>query len=459
MAHIIFSLTFIAVALYRVLKHPEELAIFILILHSTFRVMVEGNAVAWGEKGSNIRFEYFLFFFAIYLFTRYFYNPSFRTHSSVMRALLALFLVHLASIALAYIWQVKIGFGVVIRQIETFAMVIVLVYLTKRQHVAKLLNAMLIIGGTISLTLLVLNITKNPQLYQLINGRDMGGRLVSIGGEVLGADFGWLAYSINSLPILGCVAFVLFLLKKQHSLWYAVITLIIMLQSLASGQRSPNLVLIAGLALITFTIPVLYRSRVSITKLGLIAGVMALVLFFAFTKSQAMSARLWLLLTRAESTYNGLQSDSQQVGHQLAMEQLNEDGVLAWLFGYSGFILTRTSGRFSYDVNSPIVMVMKFGLIGSAILLYGLSVIFFKTLRMLMSQQNSPEEVAVLTGIVLFILIWLPGSFLRGSVFAENIRMLSWFGCWVAWMEVIDRDRQFETNAWLRSRAHLVRAF
>lgn len=442
MLHFIFGFVFILVALYRVLKHPEELAIFILILHSTFRVIVEGNAVAWGDKGSNIRFEYVLFALAIYLFTRNYFNPLFRIHTPVVRTLYALLLVQMAAVPIAYFWRLQLGFGIYIRQIETFAMIIVLVYVTRRHHLPKLLNAMLIIGGIISLTLLILNVTKNPYLYQLINGRDMEGRLVTIGGEILGADFGWLAYSIHSLPVIGCAAFVLFLVKKKNSLWYALITLVILLQSLASGQRSPVLGLIAGLFLIMITFPFLFRARVSVSKLALVVGALILSLFLLFTKSQALSSRLWLLMTRVERTYDGLQSDNQNVGHQLAMEQLNQDGALAWLFGYSGFYLTRTSGRFSYDINTPIVMVMKYGLIGTVILIYGIALFFWKALRTLVTEPNSPEEVAILVSLILFILIWLPGSFLRGSVFAENIRMLSWFGCWVAWMEVAGRERR-----------------
>jgi hypothetical protein len=458
MIHMAFGISFIAVALYRVFKHPEELALFVLLLHSTFRLMVEGNAVAWGEKGSNIRFEYLFFFIALYIFSRHVVLPEYRVQSAVVRALTALLVMNMISIPLAYLWGLKIGVGVAIRQLATYAYILILIHVTKRGHLPKLLNGMLVIAGIIAMVLLVLNVTKNPLLYQLINGRDMEGRLVTIGGEVLGADFGWLAYSIHSLPILGCMAFILFLLKKRFSLWYGLIVMIILLQGLASGQRSNNLALIAGLLIVVATLPFLFRSRVGLSKLVMVTGAMALAVFLAFTESQAMSARLMLLLTRAQATYDGLQSDSQQVGHQLAMEQLEKDGPMAWMFGYSGFFLTRTMGRFSYDVNSPIVMVMKFGLIGTALLLYGLILIFLKAVRMLLSGDHGAEEVAVLYGIFLFILIWLPGSFLRGSVFAENIRMLSWFGIWVAWMEVVDRDQQRSRRIRVRPGAHTNRS-
>lgn len=451
--YLIFSVVFITVALSRIVKRPEELAIVMLIVHSSFRVIVEGNAMAWGQKHANLRFEYILFFIALFLLSRYRFRPEMTHNSAIIRGAMLVFLIHLVSVPLSYYWQFKVGIGVTIRLLATFLYLVIIVHLTKREHLNKLVNAMMVVGALVAVVLLALVLTQNPTLYKLVNGKEMGERLATIDGHVFGANIGWFRYSFHALPVIGCMAFALFLLKS-NKLWYGSVTLLILVQSIASGQRSPVIAMGFGLILVSLALPLFHQVQKDYFTSIFSMFAILLVAVMIFSVSESMSSRFDLFLLRAASTEEGLKTDNQLMGHQIAMDQLEEGGTLAWLFGYGGFKSTRTRGEFEFDINTPVVFILKYGLIGMLIISFYILMIAKKSLSLLQKVTLQPEELAILLSILIYILVWVANSFLRGSVFAENIRMLSWFVVWVAWMEVIDRDSRAERAA---PAGHLIR--
>ena len=97
-------------------------------------------------------------------------------------------------------------------------------------------------------------------------------------------------------------------------------------------------------------------------------------------------------------------------------------------------------GDSGYDINGVMLMVYRFGIIGVLVWIFLLVRIFQLIGYMLRNINMSPEQLAVVVGVVAFLVMALVVSMFRGFPFSASIGYLSPFIILLAWMEVIYRD-------------------
>lgn len=439
--HILIAGFVIVAIILRIFKNPEELAIVALAISSTLPVITDGNALAFGPPRMNIRFEYTLVFLGLFLafgkWARH-YPPS---HTPLNKAVRLMFLVYVISIPVCIYWGTPFGVRNVYRLVETYLFFFIIVRLTCRAHIPKLTNSMIIVGSIVAASLLLMTITQNPFLYKIMTGEAMWtAELAEVYGQVLGQNIGWLRYSIGALPVVATMCFVLFLLKKKKRILYGSLDVLFLVQIVASGQRSSVLALLAGHLMALLILSRNKHLQVNYASSFVMIFFVALIAFGLFAYTDILGARYQLLMYRTSKTIEWMSGEGQYMGHILTLNAINFGGWKAWLLGFGGVISGQIAPPRNYDINSPILMIYRFGLLGLSILLLMLWLAFRRALDMVINMDMLPEETAVVLAVIVYIAVWLPGSFIRGMAFSETFSMLSWFVLWLAWTEVIYRD-------------------
>ena len=428
------------VVIIRVLHKPEELSIYAWILGSSLPVITDGYLLAYGRKGFAFRLEYVVFFVGVFIYLFGNLPPSPRYKSNLRIPILLMFFIHLMAFPLAIYWGIPFGIAASIRLVETFIYFFIFVRLTRREHLTKLVHALIGIGAIISVILLVVSISGNTKLYEFIFSYDkpleatrfykqffMGKELPRI----------WLNKGDESLPFWGVMSLILFVLKKKHRWFYAVLSLLFLVRILVSGQRSLMLIVMLGpvLALLLLIKERRLRLRTSLYLMSAFSSVALL------TRISPFNQYYDLILQRASMTSEQMSVDFLYTGTRFALKILSSGGLTAWLFGFSGFIPIEIDvGWNRLDINSPVLMVYRFGIVGLVIVLILLYRTFRLSSQMLKTVHMNPEETAIVIATILYIVIGLVGSMFRGFAFAYTFPSLSGFIILLSWIEVLYRD-------------------
>ncbi len=446
-----WALASIAVIIYvtlRIVKNPEELPIYAFILSSTLPAIVMGNWFAYGVKGDSIRFEYVVFILGVFLafFSKKHRPPS---RGVVGRAVLAMLLVNVATIFVSIYWRTKMGIGTTIRLLETYMFYFIVVRLTQRRHIAGLLNALITVTAAISGLFVVISVTNSRFLIRLINPPtlDVFSRAKVFEGNFFGDKISMVLTMYFVTPIMGAVTFFLALVKKKERFYYALLSLLFLVHTALSGERGYALMLLAGLLA---SVAALYLAGGGM-KAGyraaaiIICAASALYCLYAYTGF--FGDRTQYMVSRLEKARAEQQSRDMLMGQVHAKEELSEGGAPAWIAGFGGYRKSRIAGirRFQggstgYDVNGPILMILRYGVTGLAAIVILLLLAFRRTFSMLRRLPMTAEENAVVFGVLLWIVMVSLSSAFRGFEFSENFTFLSCFVILLGWSEVIWRD-------------------
>lgn len=436
----------IGLIILRVWMKPEELIIYALIISSTFPSLVDGNILSVGQKHFFIRFEYILPALGFFL-VAISENIRCTLWTTLEKAVLLMFMVHVASVPIAIYWGTPFGIGVSVRLLETFFYFFIIVKLTDRTHIPRLVHAFIGVGAIIAFVLLLMSVTGSPIIYKIITGGSMGkAKLCAIGGQLFGQQIGWLNYSIHALPVVGSMVLLLFFIKERHKLFYGILYILFLVYLISCGQRRTVIGAFLGFS---FVLIFLFKakfinSRFSFNLIAVLAIMVAISALFYY--SDILGARVDLLFARSENFTDQIawQDSRQYMGHVLAMERLHSSGLLGWLVGYSGFESSQIGGLAGYDISSPIFVIYRYGIIGIIVLILLLTLTLRQACLMLKNVRMIPEEIAVVFGVILYISLCVPMAFFRATVFAANFNKLSWFVILLGWMHVIHRDYAFQ---------------
>jgi len=428
----------------RVVRKPEELAIFALILSSTLPVISQGYLLAYGSKGQALRLEYGLVIIGLFIVMANKIPPVPNYRSNLKLPVFLMFLVHLLSLFVSKYWANPFGVGIALRLVETFLFFFIFIRLTRREHIEKLVHAFIAVGAIVSAILLLISVTGNQSLYEIVYTYDVAelpirgfGYLYSyLGGQVPRI---WLGYADEFLPIAGIMAFTLFLLKDKKKMLYGTISLLYFTRLIASLQRSFTSIGVLG-AILAFYL--LRRNgylaiRVGSRLMGATFAVLISGLLFVYVPQLRLisSALAERFILTPESVFGERWSQ----GFILTASALSHEGWLAWMMGFGGLLYSEI-GPTGYDINTPILAIYRFGIIGLAVILFLVLRAIKMAWRMLDRQRMTPEEVAVVIGLLLYVLFSLAGSIFRGFSLSENFQSLSGFVILLSWMEVIYRD-------------------
>jgi len=174
-----------------------------------------------------------------------------------------------------------------------------------------------------------------------------------------------------------------------------------------------------------------------------------LIITITLLSFTGLKDRVGLLKTRTAGTIERLYSDSQIMGHKIALNKLKSGGMKSWLAGFGGFATIRPSGPkgIEYDINSPILVIYRYGIIGSIILLFLLTSAFKLSWLIFKNVPMIPEELAVVFGVFFYLTFNISGAFIRGTDLVNDFTFLSWFVILLSWMWVIYRDSAVYTNS------------
>jgi|GEM_PF-4974897 len=426
----------------RVLRKPEELAIFALGLSSTLPVISQGYLLAYGRKGLAFRVEYVLVLLGIFLAV-WGRLPCLPQYKSKLRTpVFLMFLIHVMTILVSLYWETPFGLGVTIRLLETFLFFFLFVRLTRREHIGKLVHAFIAVGAVVAGILLLTSITGNTSLYEFIFRYEVPIEETRFYKQFylgVGVPRIWLRYADEFLPLAGVMVFLLFLLKREHKILYGLLSLMLFVRVVLSGQRFFSAVVIFGYILCLLLLSRIEYIRVRLPSILIIVLIFILITSALFVYVPVLRTRYDLLTQHFMNMPQDLSGERQYMGAVLAREELFAGGWFAWLMGFGGFVYGEI-GWTGYDINTPILMIYRFGLVGLFAILFLLIRAFKLGWHMLNNLRMSPEELAVVVGVMLYIVTGLVGSFLRGFSFSENFQTLSGFIILLAWMEVIYRD-------------------
>lgn len=435
---------------YRCVRKPEELAIFALILSSTLPVISQGYLLAYGSKGQALRLEYGLVMMGL-MFVMAKKIPLVPNYKSYLKLpVFLMFVVHFISLPVSKYWGNPFGVGIALRLIESFLLFFIIVRLTRRKHIEKLVHAFIVVGAIVSAILLVISVTQNEYLYEIvynygvphINTRGFDYNYSYLGKQLPKI---WLGYADEFLPIAGIMVFTLFLLKEKKKILYGSISLLFFVRLIASLQRSFLSIAVLGAI---FAFYILRRNGYLTTKGGsrlmtTIFSVLIGGLLFVYVPQLRLISLA--LAERFVSTSETIFGERWSQGFILASSALSHEGWLAWGIGLGGFLYS-SIGPTGYDINTPILAIYRFGIIGLAVILFLVVRALKMAWRMLDSQRMTPEEVAVIIGVFLYTFFSVAGSLFRGFSLSEDFQSLSGFVILLSWMEVIYRDSPVRTS-------------
>ena len=442
-----------AIISLRVLRYPRELAIYVLMLSSSFPVISSGDLLSYGSKGAAIRIEYMLFFWGVFLVILGRIPPTPKYTSRTRKAAFLVFLLHLFSAIVTLYWGNPFGVGVYLRLFESFAYFFIFIQLTRRDDISQLVDMFIFIAVIISAMMATVSITANRTLYDMLfNVGELSGS-EEFSYRFFGTDLPrvWSAFLDQYLPLAGSMAFYLLLTKKKKGWFYALSIMLIFIRAILSGFRGSILFIAFGLLFMT----VLYllrrefkepKSRGVLLLLLLVAIILVSIMFIP-----TLNERFDYFVDRMLDVPQELISERQYLGRLLAINALNRGGWLAWTFGLGG-LLYQEIGFLKFDINTPILGIYRFGIIG-IIIFVNICVSAFLTANILLRKvQLSHEETAVIGGVLIYICVTWLGSFIRGFELSENFQHLAGFVVLLSWMDVIFRDAQLVYNEKLTAR-------
>lgn len=427
----------------RLFKKPEELAIYALILSSTLPTITKGFWLAWGERGFAFRLEYFVFILAVFL--AYYVKPyRFRKYNSNLTApFLCMFFLHLFTYPISMYWGTNFGVSS-IKLIETFLYFFIIKNLTKREHLPKLLNLFVFVGLAVSCILLTISLTGSTNLYELFITRGLPPESTRFYKQFylgIGIPRIWIAGGTDSyLPVAGILAFSLCLLKREWQWLYGTAAVIMFVRILSSGQRSLSIMMLVG-CLVTIGIISKYTGkRVQLSKIFYSTIVLLTVFVLMVLFIPELRERFDFLMMRWSYTEDELlYEDGTFSGAAIVWNKLNIHGIVAWLFGFGGFV-SGEIGSSNHDINTPLMAVYKFGIIGLTLCFF----LFYKVAQsvfyVLKHISLTAEELSIVIGVAVCLINFAGASFLRGFPLVENFHVLGTFIILTAWMEVVIRN-------------------
>lgn len=447
-----WALARLAVAIYvtvRIMKNPEEVPIYAFILSSTLPAIVMGNWFAYGPKGDSIRFEYVVFILGVFLafFSKKNRPPS---RTALGRAVLAMLLVNVATVFAAIYWHTKMGVGTTIRLLETYMFYFMVVRLTKRAHIPGLLNALIVVTAAACALFVVIAVTGSRFLIGLINPAsiDVLSKARVFEGNLFGDKISMVLTMYFVMPVIGAVTFFLALVKKKKRFYYGLLSLLFLGHTVLSGERGYALMLLAGMLA---AVAALYLAGAGMKAVYRAAALMVLAAAAAYSLyayTGFFGKRAQYMVNRFESIRAEQKSEASLMGRINAEKELSENGALAWIVGFGGYRSSRIAGmrrfqggNYGFDVNGPILMILRYGVTGLAAVVALLLLAFRKAFSMLRRMRMSAEENAVVFGVLLWIAMVSVSSVFRGFEFSENFTYLSFFVVLLGWSEVIYRDR------------------
>lgn len=454
--HILIAGFVIIVVILRILKKPEELAIYALIMSSTLPVIVHGNALAFGPKGTSVRFEYTLVFLGLFLAYISKWNKHYHhSRTTLSEAVFLMFLLYLASILVSMYWGSYIGIGITIQLLETYLFYFIIIRLTGRKHITKLINLMILVVAGVTGIMLLIAFTNSTTLINLINSSkfDVYYHAKEFGGQLWGKRLSILLSMYYITPIIGTLTFLLFFLKNKHRVYYGLLSLFFFINVISSGQKGYALITILGFLVVLFLLPIMGKYlprmgkyRKSKYHSAIIMLILAVgVVYSMFMYSSIFRTRVEYLSYRFFAVQEQHQSIYQYSGALLAKEELSAGGLVAWITGFGGFKYPEL-GSLGFDINGPILMIYRYGIIGLVLILFLLGVAFKKAWSMFLHIPMKPEETVVVIGVMMYISAGLLLCFFRGFLFSNNFNDLSSFVILLAWMEVIYRDYSIEKS-------------
>ncbi len=429
-----------AIAL-RIALRPEELAVFALILYSTFPAVTDSSPINLGSRGFTIRPQHIVLFLGVLLAFLQKRESARVSYRSYLRwPVLIMLFIHLLAIPVAMYWNTGISPQGILTLLPSFLYFFIFTRLTRVQHIPKLVNAYILVGVIVSAGLLVTTLWPSSGLFAFVNSvpSDDYTRFSYYAGERMLRV--WLSYADGFLYVAGAMALVLLLTKPERQLWYGAAGLLILLRALVSGQRSFPLMTVGAYLLVVLLLVVARaRSRSRLGQLVVLAVILGGAYLLVITVP-ALAMR-WEFLQFRAGIETGLElGRGLPIGTRLAWQILSDAGVLAWLTGLGGFqALDATPGGF--DITTPLLMVFRFGFVGALALLFLLMRALGLVTFLLRRDDVTAAELAVAIGIGVKITIGLLESMLRTLVFSENFSYLAGFVILLSWAEVIYRDR------------------
>jgi hypothetical protein len=110
-------------ALIWTFRRPQDLAIWMLILCSSFPFITKGYLLAYGERSFAFRVEYALVFMGIGWVVLKGHKAMLGYRSRLSVRILTMVALHLLAVPLSLSWDAPVGFGVMLKMLETYIFV------------------------------------------------------------------------------------------------------------------------------------------------------------------------------------------------------------------------------------------------------------------------------------------------------------------------------------------------
>ena len=437
----------------RIWRKPGELALFALILGCSLPLFNQSGTFAIGQKHSSLRLEYLLPFMGLLVLASSQSRAVPRAASRLNRVVGFAFLLHVASILRDLLYGNPPGLGISLRLLESFGCFFLFSRLTQATDIPALVNGYIGIGVALSAVCATIALSGSLNLYRFFfeyGAAGKSGRDFAYQYEYKGTALPrvWSGTADEFIYLAAVMSFVLALGARRGRMFYSACALAILLRLATSGTRSLVLAAVFGCGLgwlistrNTGIRPI--RSARVIVPLGIV-----LALLVAVTCVPRLSVYAGMMVQRFGETGQGLASDSQTMGAKLAWTALNNAGLRGWLLGVGW---DAELGDKGYDINTPILGIYRFGVVGLMVLLALAFQVARVALALVRTQNLDAHECAIVAAVLTYSLVSVLGSGFRGFGLAENFMRLGGFVVLLSWLEVVYQERACRQRGPVRS--------